>query len=141
MKRSVHLILYDGVCGLCNNFVQFVIFRDHESKFCFASLQSSLAQEMLAHYGKKANNLDTVYVIVNYSNDFKRLLAKSQAILFILPEFGGMWKCAEIFRILPILLLDTAYDFVARYRYRWFGRYDACLVPNPDTKLRFIDNR
>ncbi len=136
----VDLVLYDGVCGLCNRLNQFILKRDSGDRFRFAALQSSIAGELLRHYGRDASDLNTVYVIVNYGAPDERLLSKGRAVLFVLRTLGGIWSLARIFELLPPRFLDRLYDVVARRRYRWFGRFDACVVPQPRDRSKFLDD-
>jgi predicted DCC family thiol-disulfide oxidoreductase YuxK len=137
--RNRHLVLYDGVCGLCNRLNAFVLPRDTSGIFAFASLQSATGQSLLKRFGKTTSDLDTFYVVTNYRSDSPGLLAKSRAALFVLSTLGGIWRSFAPFRVLPAWLLDIGYDLIARNRYRFFGRYDTCLVPTPQYKQRFID--
>jgi predicted DCC family thiol-disulfide oxidoreductase YuxK len=137
-KTGRHLILYDGVCGLCNRFTQFVLKRDRRRHFVYASLQSKLASEKLDEYGCTAADLDTVYVLANHGSASERLLLRSEAVLFVLVELGGVWNLARFFQLLPTTLLDRAYNQVASRRYRWFGELPACPVPSPEQRQRFL---
>ena len=134
-----HLILYDGVCGLCNRLNRFVLERDAVAVFQFASLQSRLGQSILRGYGRDPDKLETLYVVVNYGSESAVLLSKSRAALFVLKTLGGPWRLAASLGVLPHRLLDWAYDLVARHRYRVFGRYENCLMPGPEYETRFID--
>jgi len=134
-----HLILYDGVCGLCNRLNRFVLKRDAAGVFRFASLQSNLGQSILRAHGKDPGSLETLYVVVHHGAKSPVLLSKSGAALFILETLRGPWRLAAVLRILPRPLLDWAYYLVARNRYRVFGRYDHCLIPSSKYRSRFID--
>ena len=138
MQEGKHLILYDGVCGLCNRLNQFVLARDKQRKFLFASLQSRLAEEVLAAYGKRPEDLNTLYVIVDYKQASERILSRSRAVLYILAELGGVWSLARALRILPDFILNVGYNFLAKIRYRIFGKYETCLMPRPEHKDRFL---
>ena len=138
MKR-IHLLLYDGVCGLCNRLNQFVLPRDRADKFRFAALQSGLGREMLSAYGKDPGDLNTFYVVVDYGTKSEQILARARAALFVLREIGGPWRAAQIFRLVPVSLLDKGYDVLARNRYRWFGRYETCLIPSASVRSKFLD--
>ncbi len=133
-----HLLLYDGVCGLCDRLVQFVLRHDRADRFRFAALQSPLAGNLLRGYGRDAADLDTVYVIARHGEPTAKLLSKGRAVLFVLAELGGIWRLASVLRVLPRPLLDFGYDQIARRRYRWFGRYDACPLPTPATRAKFL---
>jgi predicted DCC family thiol-disulfide oxidoreductase YuxK len=139
MPRADHLLLYDGVCGLCNRLVQFVIPRDKRVVFDFASLQSDIGRSILRQHGRAPNDLDTFYVVTNYRTAAPALLSRARAALFVVTALGGLWRAAGLLGLLPTLVLDWAYDLIARRRYRLFGRYDKCLMPPPEHKNRFID--
>lgn len=134
------ILLYDGVCGVCNRFVQFVLRRDPSGIFHFASLQSPLATRLLARHGQHPEGLDTVYAIVDCDSPQERLLARSDAILFVLSQLGGLWRLAAIvFKLVPRPARDFAYNAVARRRYRLFGRSEACIRPETENRGRFLD--
>jgi predicted DCC family thiol-disulfide oxidoreductase YuxK len=136
---SKAIFLYDGVCGLCNRGVQFILRHDHKGDFRFASLQSEFAQRMLTRHRLNAADLDTVYVVVDCDGD-EALLARSDAVLFVMREIGGIWRAgAAVLVWLPRRLRDWAYDLVARNRYRVFGRYDTCPAPSENVRARFLD--
>jgi predicted DCC family thiol-disulfide oxidoreductase YuxK len=140
LEAVANLLLYDGVCGLCDRLVQFVLRHDDRTdRFRFAALQSQLAGDLLRGYGRDAADLDTVYVVAHYGEPSATLLSKGRAVLFALAQLGGIWRLASILRILPTSLLDFGYDQIARRRYRWFGRYDTCPVPAPATRRKFLD--
>jgi predicted DCC family thiol-disulfide oxidoreductase YuxK len=134
-----HLILYDGVCGLCNSLVQFLLPRDRRRIFDYASLQSNTGQTWLARFNKQSAALDTVVVITDYLGSDPGLRSKADAALFVLHLLGQPWRSLALLRVLPSALLNIGYDLVARSRYRVFGRYDACLLPRPEQRDRFID--
>jgi predicted DCC family thiol-disulfide oxidoreductase YuxK len=134
-----HLLLYDGVCGMCDGLIQFVLRRD-QGVFDFAALQSSAAHAALAPFGANADVLTTMYVVVNYRGAAPRLLAKSRAALFVIARLGWPWKAGALLGVLPTSVLDYLYDIVARYRYRVFGQHDHCLMPRPEVRGRFIDS-
>ncbi len=139
------IVLYDGVCGLCNRTVQFVLKRDRAGIFRFASLQSALASRILARHGKDASDLDTVYVVLNcdpanLEKGGEALLVRSDAVLYILRRLGGFWATmGSLLRWIPRAIRDWGYGIVARIRYRVFGRYDTCPIPSAETRTRFLD--
>ena len=132
------VILYDGVCGLCNRLVQFILKRDKRDRFRFASLQSDLANKLLQRHDRDPHDLDTVYVVVDYTQPTEHLLARSDAILFLLKELGGIWRLAALGKILPLTMRDGIYKLVAQNRYRVFGKYDACMLPEPKHRAKFL---
>jgi predicted DCC family thiol-disulfide oxidoreductase YuxK len=134
-----HLILYDGVCGLCNKWVAQILPRDGKAQFHFASLQSALGRSLLSRFGRNPDVLDTIYVLVDYKTESPRILTRSSAALFVLARLDSPWRFLKIFEVLPTFILDAGYSLIARYRYRFFGRYDGCLMPSAEFASRFID--
>ncbi len=137
-KSMPNIILYDGVCGLCGRLTQFVLRRDAGRRFRFAALQSSFARSLLRRHARNAEDLDTLYVVIDAGSPSERLLSKARGALFILWQLGGGWRALCLLRVLPTFLLDLGYDILARARYRLFGKYATCLVPTPDHRERFI---
>jgi predicted DCC family thiol-disulfide oxidoreductase YuxK len=134
------ILLYDGVCGLCNRMNQFVLRHDQAGVFRFASLQSALAGRILARHGADAADLDTVYVVVNPDQPDEHLLARSEAVIFVLKQLGGFWGLAGfVLRFKPRFLRDLGYRVVARNRYRFFGRSETCFLPSSENCGRFLD--
>lgn len=135
MKTASHpIILFDGVCNLCNGSVQFILKRDPEGQFRFASLQSPAGQDLLARFGIDRSIVDSV-VLLEEDGWHK----ESDAALRIAHRLGGVWKVLTVFRLIPRPLRDAAYRFIARHRYRWFGRTETCWLPTPDLRARFLD--
>ena len=133
------IVLYDGVCGLCNRLVQFLLKRDKHDRFRFASLQSELSQGVLTRHGLDPHNLDTVYVVQNYDQSSETLVARSDAILYMLAQLGGIWSLSGIGRVLPRGLRDAMYKIVARNRYSVFGKHESCMLPEPKYREKFLD--
>ena len=133
------IVLYDGVCGLCNRAVQFLLKRDRHDRLRFASLQSDCAAQLLGRHGLDNKDLDTVYVVLNQGEANEALLAKSDAFLLFVKEIGGVWSLARLGRIIPRPMRNWLYDFVARHRYQVFGKYEACMLPDPRHKHKFIE--
>ena len=127
------LVMFDGVCNLCNGFVQFLIRRDPSSKFRFASLQSAYARHKLLQHGLDPDALHSVIVIED-----GKVYQRSDAALKVVGSLGGMWPLARVFRIVPAFIRDGIYDVVAASRYRWFGKRSACMIPDASTKSRFL---
>ena len=133
------IVLYDGVCGLCNHLVQFLLKRDKHDHFRFASLQSEFANGLLRRHGVDPHDLDTVYVVKDQGHADESLLARSDAILYMLTQLGGIWKLAGVGRVLPKAFRDTVYKIVARNRYRVFGKHESCMLPEPKHRAKFLD--
>jgi predicted DCC family thiol-disulfide oxidoreductase YuxK len=133
------IVLYDGVCGLCNRAVQFLLKRDRHDRLRFASLQSDFAATLLKRHGRDHQDLDTVYAVLNYGEANETLLAKSDAFLLLAKVISGVWSIARVARIIPRPIRNWLYDFVARHRYQVFGKYDACMLPDPRYKHKFIE--
>lgn len=132
---TTRVLLIDGVCNLCNGIVHFVIDRDPESKFKFAPLQSEFARVQLAALGRSGagDALDTVVLIedgVYYD--------KSSAAVRVARELEGPVRFVAWARVLPRAIRDALYDFVAKRRYRWFGKTEQCRVPTPELRARFL---
>lgn len=134
-----NVIFYDGVCGFCNKFVQFVIAEDHDGVFYFASLQSDFAGLTLGRRGADPNILDTVYVLAKYGTADEKMLTKSEAVVYTVGQLRPWLRpFATILGIMPKAVRDLGYAMVAKIRYKLFGKYDQCMLPSPETKQRFI---
>jgi predicted DCC family thiol-disulfide oxidoreductase YuxK len=127
------VILFDGLCNLCNGFVQFVIARDPHARFRFASLQSNAARQLMGSRTGRADAPDSVVLV-----DGDCIFVRSTAALRICRGLRFPWPLLAAFGVVPRPLRDLAYDLVARHRYRWFGRRDACLIPTPALSARFL---
>jgi predicted DCC family thiol-disulfide oxidoreductase YuxK len=130
------IILYDGVCGLCNRLVRFVLKHDREAYFRFASLQSDYAARILQGHHLDPRDLDTVYLVQESS---ARPAARSDAVISVLRELGGLWAAIAVaLRLFPKWLRDWGYGVVARNRYRIFGKYESCPLPERKYQDRFL---
>jgi predicted DCC family thiol-disulfide oxidoreductase YuxK len=127
------LVLFDGVCNLCNASVQFIIEHDSEGKIMFCSLQSERGQAILQHLGMKTDDFDTFIFIEN-----GEAYTRSAGILKEVSYFDGWWRFLSIFRIVPRPIRDFFYNIVAQNRYRWFGKKESCWLPTPELKARFL---
>lgn len=135
------VVFYDGVCGLCNGLVRFLLTRDRHARLRFAPLQGTLARTALGPHGYDPSDLDTVYVIADRDTPSERVLAKSAAILHALDSLGGGWRgLARAGSIVPVALADAVYDAVATRRYRTFGKLESCPLPPPEWRTRFIED-
>lgn len=139
IPESNPIVLYDGVCGLCNGLTQFLLKRDTQDRLRFASLQSSFAGVVLKRQRADPENFDTVYVVLNYDQPGERLLARSDAILYLAGQIGGIWRLAKAGRLVPQTVRDAMYKLVAKYRYRLFGRHESCMMPEPSYRDKFLD--
>jgi predicted DCC family thiol-disulfide oxidoreductase YuxK len=129
------VILFDGVCNLCNWWVRFILKYDKNKVFKFASLQSKYGTELLAHYNLPSTPLETVLLY-----DGKDIYSHSDAIIKINSKLSGIYKAGTIFKYLPRFIRDFFYRIIARSRYRLFGKRDQCMVPDETMKSRFLDN-
>jgi predicted DCC family thiol-disulfide oxidoreductase YuxK len=136
---GAHLLLYDGVCGLCSRVLQFVLAHDRRGVFSFAPLQGEIGRSMVSRWGGNPDELTTFYVCADYRTASARVLARSDAALFIAREIGWPWRALAAARVLPKVFRDAAYDLIARTRYRLFGRLDQCLVPGAEVRSRFVE--
>ena len=143
------LVLYDGVCGLCNRFVQFILRRDHAEFFRFASLQSPLAARILERQGGTARGFETMCVVTSFDPAQKEsrellpeehLLLRAEAAEFVLSHLSSPYPFfARVLHLLPRPISDWGYGLVARHRHKIFGRYESCPLPDPETRTRFLD--
>ncbi len=136
--EGAHLVLYDGVCGLCNRLLQFLLRRDRRAVFCFASLQSDIGRTIVSRYGGNPDEPTTFYVVADFRTAGARAIRKSDAAIFVAGQLGWPWKGLRAAAALPGPLRDGAYDFIARTRYRVFGRYEQCLLPSDEFRHRFV---
>ncbi|RYY21518.1 MAG: thiol-disulfide oxidoreductase DCC family protein [Cytophagaceae bacterium] len=132
------IILFDGVCTLCNGLVQFVIRHDPQQKFRFAALQSEAGQALLRSRGRPLApaalaSPESVVLVAG-----EQVYTHSTAVLHIAGRLGGIWRLGTIGWLLPRAWRDALYRYVARHRYRWFGRQESCLLPTPALRSRFL---
>ena len=128
------LILFDGVCNLCNGFVQSVIERDPQGRFQFGALQSPAAQRVLSLHDAPSPLPDSIVLVED-----GRVYTRSTAALRIARGLGFPSALTYAFIAVPRPIRDWAYDVVANHRYRWFGRREACMLPTPELRSRFLD--
>lgn len=134
METMAHpIVLFDGVCNLCNGSIQFLIKRDRQAYFRFASLQSDTGQKLQADLGMDPQALDSVILV-----EGDRWYKESDAALRIARNLPGVWKLLTAFRIVPRPLRDALYRLIARNRYRWFGKTETCWLPTPELRSRFL---
>lgn len=134
------VVFYDGVCGLCDRLVRFLLTRDRAARLRFAPLQGDLARRQLLPRGHDPADLDSIVVIAGWQSPAPRLLTRSRAVLHVVGQLGPGWRAlAAIARVVPRRIGDAIYAAVARRRYRIFGRFDACPLPRPEWRGRFLD--
>ena len=126
------LLLFDGICNFCNNWVNFIIRRDKEKKIRFATLQSDAGKSLLKKFNTPSNE-DTVVLI-----DDEKAFTKSSAVLRVMKHIGGIYYPLFLFIIVPKYIRDLCYETIARNRYKWWGKRNECMIPTPDVKDRFI---
>jgi predicted DCC family thiol-disulfide oxidoreductase YuxK len=137
---SKPIILYDGVCGLCNGFNRFILKWDSGDCFRFASLQGSFARQILVRHKISPAALNTMFVLFDHAHPEERLLSQSDAVIYVLHSLAGSWRVVgSVLRVLPKTIRDKAYDLIARNRYHLFGKYDACPIPSAEHRERFLD--
>jgi len=128
-----NIVLFDGICNLCNGLVRFIIKRDRTGKFKFASLQSEIGQHWLMKFGLAKNEFESFVLIRG-----DKYYIKSDAALKMLRELGGIWIVFYFFILIPRPVRDLIYDLIAKSRYRIFGKRDVCLIPTPELRERFL---
>lgn len=132
-KPEPAIILFDGVCNFCNNAVQFILDRDPNGKFHFASLQSETGRRLLDRY-KVTPDLSTIVLIENNQLHFR-----SSAVLRIAAKLQSPWKLLYVFMAVPSAIRNMVYNFIAKRRYSWFGEKAFCEIPGPNIKARFLE--
>jgi len=132
-KNNQALILFDGVCNLCNSSVNFIIKHDKKNKFIFAPLQSNIAQIKLKEIGIDVSKIDSIVLI-----EENEAFYKSSAALKISKNLSGLYSFFYMFIIFPKFIRDAIYDYVAKNRYKWYGKKETCMVPTEELKSKFI---
>ena len=127
------VILFDGVCNLCSGSVQFILKRDKEKKFLFASLQSNYGQELLKQFNLPIDKFNSFILFED-----GKIFTRSTAALKMFSQLKG-WKWVKVLSIVPKFLRDAVYNLIARNRYNWFGKKEECWIPTPDLKARFLE--
>jgi predicted DCC family thiol-disulfide oxidoreductase YuxK len=128
-----NLVLFDGVCNLCTASVRFIIQHDRKAIFRFASIQSEIGKEICRSQGLDPADVQTFLLI-----SAGKILLRSDAAIAVASSFGGLWRLLRVFKLVPRVARDWIYSTVARNRYRWFGRTDACMIPSPEVRDRFV---
>ena len=132
--ESKKIVLFDGVCNLCSNSVQFILKRDKKNQFLFGSLQGNYGQQMLGQYQLPATEFNSFMLI-----EGDKLYTRSSGALRMLKHLGGAWSLLYAFIIVPKFIRDGIYNWIARNRYKWFGKKEECWLPRPEWKAKFLD--
>ena len=127
------IILFDGICNLCDGVVQFIVRHDPNKKFLFTSLQSEAGQTLLKQYQLPLENFNSFLLIQD-----GKVYNKSTGALKVARQIKGVWKWLYIFIIITTFIRDAVYSWIAKYRYEWFGKKDICMIPTPELKARFL---
>lgn len=135
LNENKKIILFDGVCNLCNNAVNFIIERDKKDVFRFASLQSDIGQKLISERGIDTETMDSMVLIEPGVAYYQ----KSTAALEISKDLGGAYSMIGYFSVLPEGFRDGIYNLMAKNRYKWFGKKDACMIPTPELKAKFLE--
>ncbi len=135
IEKGKKIILFDGVCNLCNASINFVIKRDKKDLFRYASLQSEVGQKLISERNIDIKNIDSILLI----DPLVAYYHKSTAALHIAKQLSGFYPFLSVLIILPRFFRDWIYDIVARNRYKWFGKKESCMIPTPELKALFID--
>ena len=135
IPKNKKIILFDGICNLCNDVVLKVIKYDKKNIFLFSSLQSKIGKEITDHLGIDISKIDS---IILYEPDISYDI-KSTAALKILQDFSGIWNLFSILLLLPEGFRNLIYDYIAKNRYKWFGKKEKCMIPTPELKEKFLD--
>ncbi|MFH6996500.1 thiol-disulfide oxidoreductase DCC family protein [Flavobacterium sp. FlaQc-57] len=134
LPKNKKIILFDGVCNLCNSAVQFIIKNDKKDIYRFAALQSDLGKEICNYIGIDQNKIDSIILY----NPGVAYYYKSSAVLEISKDLGGIYSLLTIFKILPEKLRNYTYDYIAKNRYKWYGKKESCMITTPELKAKFI---
>lgn len=128
------IILFDGVCNLCNSAIQYVIKHDKTDQFRFVSLQSDLGQEVINYLGIDSKSIDS---IILYEPN-KAYFIKADAAMLIAKYLGGIVSVISLFQFVPPFIKNSVYDFIAKNRYKWYGKQESCMIPTPELKSKFL---
>lgn len=133
--KDKQLILFDGVCNLCNSSVLYVIKRDKKNKFLFAPLQSDIGRALLNDFNIDSDKMDSILL---YQPQAQRIYKKSTAALYVASHLTYPTKLMVVFFIIPTFIRNWVYNFIAKNRYKWFGKKNACMIPTPELQSKFI---
>lgn len=135
LPEHKELILFDGVCNLCNNSVQFIIKRDKKNRFMFAPLQSEVGKELITQFNINTSKTDSILLY----NPKSGMYYKSTAALKIASKLGFPTNLLFAFIIIPPFIRNWVYDYIAKNRYKWYGKKESCMIPTPELKDKFLE--
>ncbi|MFM2016953.1 MAG: hypothetical protein RL007_609 [Bacteroidota bacterium] len=131
--NSKGVVLFDGVCNFCNSSVNFIIRYDKKDYFRFTPLQSEIGMKISDKYNLDSGNLKSVILV-----DKGKIYTKTTAALRIAKQLSGAWPALYVFIIVPAPIRDVVYNIIAKYRYKWWGERDACMIPTPEIRKKFL---
>jgi predicted DCC family thiol-disulfide oxidoreductase YuxK len=134
MQEYPEIVLFDGVCNLCSSSVQYIIARERRPTWKFASLQSETGKTLLKKYGLENRGIDSIVLIMS-----GKAYTKSGAVLRLTKRMKGLYPLLFGFIIIPPFIRNAVYDWIARNRYKWYGKQESCMMPDPALKARFVD--
>lgn len=135
LPKDKKIILFDGVCNLCDASVQFIYKKDKKDVYRFTALQSDLGQKIINHIGIDTSKTDSIILY----EPGKAYYYKAEAALKIAAQLGGIYSLLSLFSFLPFSLTNNIYDYVAKNRYKWYGKKDACMLPTPELRAKFLE--
>ncbi|WP_035677783.1 thiol-disulfide oxidoreductase DCC family protein [Flavobacterium limnosediminis] len=135
LPRDKKIILFDGVCNLCDATVQMVIKKDKQDVFRFVALQSDLGRQITKHIGVDTSKTDSI-ILYEPGHAYH---IKAEAAIEIAKSIGGLYAILGLFSVFPNWMKNSVYDFVARNRYKWYGKKESCMIPTPEIKAKFLE--
>lgn len=135
LPKDKKIILFDGVCNLCDSVVQFVIKHDKKDVFRFVPLQSELGLTIIKYVGIDTSKMDSIILYEPFTNYYY----KAQAAIKIAKHLGGIYRLLNVFSLLPKTISNSIYDYIAGNRYKWFGKKESCMIPTPELKAKFLE--
>lgn len=136
IQEKYDIVMFDGVCNLCNDAVDFIIVRDKKDKFKFGALQDETSKEILEEFDVKEDYLDSIILIRK-----DKIYYKSRAALEISRNLSGLWPLAYALIVIPSFIRDPIYDWIAKNRYKWFGKRETCRFPSEEERAKFLESR
>ncbi|TCK69264.1 putative DCC family thiol-disulfide oxidoreductase YuxK [Winogradskyella wandonensis] len=136
VPKDKQLILFDGICNLCNSSVLYVIKRDKNNKFLFAPLQSAIGEAIINEFNIDTNQTDSILL---YNPSEQKIFSKSTAALKIAKDLTFPIKLLSVFLVFPSVLRNWFYNYIAKNRYKWYGKRESCMIPTPELKAKFLD--